>query len=68
MEWLLDADGKYVLLAPAQALKIDISATIEDVAAVLEDLDDTIRASQSLVSDSRRWRKVRHSGLRLVSP
>jgi hypothetical protein len=67
VEWLLDANGKYVLLAPAQAVAIDISATLEDVVAVLEDLDDTIRASQSLVSDSRRWRKIRHSGLRLVS-
>jgi hypothetical protein len=66
MDWLVTAEGSYLRLTRTQALVIDASATIEDLALVLDDLRDAIAASQSLVADSRRWRRLRRSGLRAV--
>lgn len=66
MEWLL-RNGTYVPLTATQALMIDVRATIEDFVAALEGLDEAIETSRSLVSNSRRWRNRRQSGLRLVS-
>jgi hypothetical protein len=66
MEWLVRPEGGYVRLTTAQALLIDSSATLEDVAVAVDDLRDAIAASRSLVGDSRRWRRMRSSGLRAV--
>jgi hypothetical protein len=66
MEWLVTADGRYMRLTTTQALLVDTSATCEDLALAFEDLRDEIVASRSLVADSRRWRRMRRSGLRAV--
>lgn len=66
MEWLVTADGRYLQLTTTQALLVDTSATCEDVALAVEALSEVILASRSLVADSRRWRRMRQSGLRAV--
>jgi len=68
MEWLVTPDGRYVPLTTRQALIVDASATLEDVLLAFDDLRAVIAASRSLVADSRRWRRMRHSGLRAVVP
>jgi hypothetical protein len=66
MDWLVTADGRYLRLTNTQSLLVDTSATLEDLALVVDDLRDVIAASRSLVADSRRWRRMRRSGLRAV--
>jgi len=66
MDWLVTADGKNLPLSRTQSLLLDTSATFEDLATVLGDLEEVIAASRSVVADSRRWRRMRHSGLRAV--
>src|SRR5690242_19339944 len=66
MEWLVTADGRCLRLTTTQALLVDLSATCEDLALAAEDLRDAIAASRTLVADSRRWRRMRQSGLRAV--
>jgi hypothetical protein len=66
MDWLVAPDGRYVRLTTTQALLVDTSATLQDLAAAVADLRDAIAASRSLVADSRRWRRTRQSGLRVV--
>jgi hypothetical protein len=67
MDWLVVDDGRNVPLTATQSLLLDTSATLEDLALVLGDLKDVIAASRSLVADSRRWRRMRRSELRLVA-
>ncbi len=66
MEWLVTGDGRYLRLTTTQALLVDTSATCEDLVLAVEGLRDAIVASQSLVADSRRWRRMRQSRLRAV--
>jgi hypothetical protein len=66
MEWLVTAEGRYLRLTATQALLVDTSATCQDLALAVEELRDAILASRSLVADSRRWRRMRRSGLRAV--
>jgi hypothetical protein len=66
MEWLVRPEGGYLPLTTAQALRIDSSATLEDVTVAIDDLRNAIAASRSLVADSRGWRRMRNSGLRSV--
>jgi len=66
MEWLVTADGKCVRLTKTQALLLDTSACLEDLLLAADDLRNVISSSRSLVADSRRWRRMRQSGLRAV--
>jgi hypothetical protein len=66
-EWLVTADGRYIPLTGPLALLIDIKATIEDVAVVMAELDQVWQQSRDIVAASRRSRRLRCSGLRLVS-
>jgi hypothetical protein len=66
MEWLLAPNGTYLPLTAMHATIIDLSATCEDLVDAYEELDDAIEQSRALVSDSRRRRKMRQSGLRLI--
>jgi len=66
MDWLVTGEGGYVRLTTAQSLLVDACATLEDVALALDDLSEAIAASQSLVADSRRLRRIRRSRLRAV--
>ena len=67
MDWLVAVDGRYVPLTATQSLLLDTSATLEDLALAIGDLQDAIAASRSLVADSRRWRRMRRSRLKLAS-
>jgi hypothetical protein len=66
MEWLLAADGKYISLTATQALLIDTQATAEDVADAIADVNEAALLSGRLITDSRRRRRIRQSGLRVV--
>jgi hypothetical protein len=66
MEWLVTAEGRYLRLTITQGLLVDASAALDDLGLAADDLRDTIAASRSLVADSRRWRRMRQSGLRAV--
>jgi hypothetical protein len=66
MEWLVGADGKYVPLTALQSHALELRATIQDLSVAYVTMREAIHASRSLVSDSRRWRRMRQSGLRVV--
>ncbi len=66
MEWLVTGDGRYLRLTTTQSLLVDTSAAVEDIALAVHDLSQAIAKSRSLVADSRRWRRMRQSGLRAV--
>lgn len=66
MDFLVTDDGRYLALTDAQSLLLDASAILEDLSVAFDDLEDAIAVSRSLVADSRRWRRMRQSGLRAV--
>jgi hypothetical protein len=68
MEWLVGADGRCVPLTTEQAIAIDVRATVEDLVDAASGLDQAIQASRAAVAESRRRRRLRQSGLRLVPP
>jgi hypothetical protein len=67
VEWLVASDGRYLTLTAEQALAIDLRATVEDFIQAFDELGEAIRASRSVVADSRRRRLRRQSRLRLVA-
>jgi hypothetical protein len=66
MDWLVADDGRYLPLTAVQSLLLDTSATLEDLELAICGLRDTLVASRSIVADSRRRRRIRQSGLRVV--
>jgi hypothetical protein len=66
VEWLLGEDGKYVPLTTTESRLIDACASLEDLVEAFDGMRETILASRSLVSDSRRSRRMRQSRLKLV--
>jgi hypothetical protein len=66
MEWLVAPNGTCVPLSETQALRLDVRANMEDVAAAIEDLATVNSNSRKILAECYRQRRMRISRLRAV--